>query len=201
MGDSAGGNLAAVSTLVGIDRQMAFAKDLQSVGLVYAATCIGCPNVSKIKHKKVIDNDKMTWFTMMYLRSPIDAFDWRASPMFAPQALLAKMPHTYSVLMHRDPLYDEAFAFHKRVLRAKKQTHKNGDGDSNATAEVEVGVFAGFHGLYGTNVAPSGDESVAWLVSKLKAHTDRHAREWETRHTTQTCDVSGGDRCPATTES
>jgi acetyl esterase len=113
-GDSAGGNLAAVVSLLARD---AGGPDIAYQLLIYPATDMRFAHASITRNgegylltKKAID-----YFTAQYLASDADRLDWRASPMLANS--LAKLPPAYVITAGYDPLVDEGRAYAERLAR------------------------------------------------------------------------------------
>jgi acetyl esterase len=113
-GDSAGGNLAAVTSLLARDRGgPALAYQL----LLYPPLdCAG----SHASHRRfgegyLLTQATMRWFAAQYLRGPEDAANWCASPLQA--ADLAGLPPAFVLSAGFDPLRDEAIAYARRLRR------------------------------------------------------------------------------------
>jgi acetyl esterase len=111
-GDSAGGNLAAVVSLLARDRG---APSLRAQLLLYPAVDFAMSHAS---HQRFADGHLLTlatmrWFAEAYLRGPQDAADWRASPMRA--ANFAGLPRAYVLTVGYDPLCDEGTAYAHRL--------------------------------------------------------------------------------------
>jgi acetyl esterase/lipase len=58
---------------------------------------------------------RMLWFRDNYLPNKEDYTKWDASPYFAPEALLAKVPKTWIAVCELDILRDEGIAFGKKL--------------------------------------------------------------------------------------
>ena len=112
-GDSAGGNLAAVVSLMARD---AGAPAIAYQVLLYPVTDIGTQTGS---YRQFVDGylltrDGMLWFFDHYLASKDQAADWRASPLRA--SSFAGLPPALVVTAGFDPLRDEGEAY-ARALR------------------------------------------------------------------------------------
>jgi acetyl esterase len=113
-GDSAGGNLAAVVSLVARDRGLRLCHQL----LIYPATDAGMthPSIARCAEGYLLTRATMAWFYRQYLAAPEDAGDWRASPLLAPN--LAGVAPAYVLTAGYDPLGDEGDAYAKRLAEA-----------------------------------------------------------------------------------
>jgi acetyl esterase len=113
-GDSAGGNLAAVTCLLARD---AGGPSIAFQLLVYPATD------QRLGHPSMVDNgrgylltaDGIRWFVAHYLGDH-DRGDWRASPLLAPD--LSGLPPALVVTAELDPLRDEGEAYAARLREA-----------------------------------------------------------------------------------
>jgi acetyl esterase len=124
-GDSAGGNIAAVVSLMARDRQgpqPAFQL------LIYPATDLGGSFPSHQSHGQgyLLTRPMMDWFRAQYLTSEADIADWRASPLKA--ASLAGLPPAYVCTAGFDPLRDEGKAYADRLqAEGTPVTYRNFD--------------------------------------------------------------------------
>ncbi|MDX2156698.1 MAG: alpha/beta hydrolase [Hyphomicrobiaceae bacterium] len=153
-GDSAGGNLAAATSLAlaaGGDVKFRFQV------LVYPVTDLTC---SEASYKDLgtgypLTADRMRVYIKYYLRNPEEARDPRASPLLARS--LAGQPPALVVLAGLDPLVDEGAAYARRLREAG--------------IEVEVHEVPDFpHGFLGwTGEAQAARDSVALIGRRLKA--------------------------------
>ena len=109
-GDSAGGNLAAVLSLMSRDRDL---PRLAFQLLVYPATDMTMTLPSS-RHVDVgiVTSKTMKWFIDHYLRGAPDRTDWRASPLRA--ADLAGTAPALVLTCTHDPLLDEGLAYARR---------------------------------------------------------------------------------------
>jgi acetyl esterase/lipase len=111
-GDSAGGNLTAVISLLARDRG---GPHLRSQVLLYPALDFG---MNRASHHRFAEGHLLTlatmrWFADAYLCGPQDAADWRASPLRAPD--LSGLPRAYVLTAGYDPLCDEGTAYARRL--------------------------------------------------------------------------------------
>jgi acetyl esterase len=111
-GDSAGGNLAAVVSLLARDRG---APRLRYQILAYPAVeaSMAHPSIARFAEGFLLTRATMQWFYDCYLRSPADVEDWRASPLRA--ADLSGVPPALILTAGFDPLCDEGEAYARRL--------------------------------------------------------------------------------------
>jgi acetyl esterase len=131
-GDSAGGNLAAVTAQLARAAGPALAFQL----LVYPVTDHEFTSRSMEDNAEgyFLTRDDMRWFYGHYLRSDADADDPRVSPLRAPD--LRGLPPAFVLTAEFDPLRDQGVAY-ADALRA-------------AGNEVESKTYDGlFHGFFG----------------------------------------------------
>jgi acetyl esterase len=111
-GDSAGGNLAAVTALAAARGQLpAFAYQL----LFYPVTDVGeeSAGYARVAEGVPLTGATMRWFRQAYLSDPAHGRDWRASPLRADT--LAGTPPAFVITMHHDPLAEEGIAYARRL--------------------------------------------------------------------------------------
>lgn len=113
-GDSAGGNLAAVVSLLARD---AGGPALCFQLLVYPATDQrwGYASYERNAEGYLLTRQAMDYFRASYLPRKDDWSDWRASPLLAPS--LAGLPPAYLLTAAFDPLVDEGRAYAERLKR------------------------------------------------------------------------------------
>jgi acetyl esterase len=111
-GDSAGGNLAAVVTLLARDRG---APPLRFQLLLYPALDFAGRHESHSRFAEgyLLTRTTMRWFSENYLRGPEDVANWHASPLQA--AGLAGLPSAFVLTAGFDPLGDEGMAYAGRL--------------------------------------------------------------------------------------
>ncbi|GIU84886.1 MAG: acetylhydrolase [Acidimicrobiales bacterium] len=114
-GDSAGGNLAAVCSLLARDRGD---PPLRFQLLVYPVTVLGDRFPSRTEYARgcILTREHMRFFEQCYLQGHRPAADWRASPLDAPD--LSGLPETHLVLAELDPLRDEGRAYAEALAAA-----------------------------------------------------------------------------------
>lgn len=108
-GDSAGGNLAAVVSLLA--RDVEDAPKIAYQLLIYPATDMHMTTEShrKFAEGHLLTRATMDWCQEHYLGSPADRDDWRASPLRAEK--LSGLPPAYVLIAGNDPLRDEGEAY------------------------------------------------------------------------------------------
>jgi acetyl esterase len=132
-GDSAGGNLAAVVSLLARD---AGGPDLVFQLLVYPVTDHEFESASMVENATgyYLERVSMRWFCHEYLNDESDGADWRFSPVRAPD--LTRLPPAFVLTAEFDPLRDQGERY-ARELEA-------------AGTAVELRRYDGvFHGFFG----------------------------------------------------
>ncbi|MDW8470228.1 MAG: alpha/beta hydrolase [Burkholderiales bacterium] len=111
-GDSAGGNLAAVTALAARD---AGAPNLVLQLLIYPATDqrMGHASIERNGEGYLLTKAAMRYFRGHYLPRESDWLDWRASPLLAPR--LAGVAPAFVLTAGYDPLLDEGRAYAERL--------------------------------------------------------------------------------------
>ena len=111
-GDSAGGNLAAVTALAARDAGPKLAGQL----LIYPATdfAMDTPSHREPETSILLTHSVVRWFCNHYLGGA-DINDWRASPA---RAKLAGLPPAYVLVAGADPLRDEGNEYAERLKAA-----------------------------------------------------------------------------------
>ncbi len=111
-GDSAGGNLAAVVSLMARDRGF---PALACQMLLYPVTDHDFTRSSYVEHAqgRFLTRAAMIWFFEQYLESPADVTNPYVSPLHA--ADLSRLPPAIVLSAEFDPLCDEAIAYGNRL--------------------------------------------------------------------------------------
>lgn len=111
-GDSAGGNLAAVVSLMARD---AGGPSVSFQLLIYPGTDqrMGHPSIDSNGVGYLLEKKSMVYFRGHYLPRGEDKLDWRASPLLAKR--LAGLPPAYLITAGFDPLRDEGKAYADRL--------------------------------------------------------------------------------------
>jgi len=112
-GDSAGGNLAAVSAISARDAGIVLVGQL----LIYPAVDWVTPYQSRMDYSEgfLLTEEAIDWFGRNY----IDAgqhHDWRASPIFAPD--LSRLAPALVICGECDPLLDESRAYSEKLRQS-----------------------------------------------------------------------------------
>ncbi|TIW31357.1 MAG: alpha/beta hydrolase, partial [Mesorhizobium sp.] len=110
-GDSAGGNLAAVLSLLARDDGIPLAAQL----LLYPNTDASqtADSYRRFAEGFGLTASTMAWFRNHYVRDPSDIGDWRVSPLKA--AILAGVAPAFVAIAGHDILADEGEAYAKRL--------------------------------------------------------------------------------------
>ena len=115
-GDSAGGNLAAVMTLMARDAGgPAFSSPISFQLLIYPGTDqqMGHPSIDSNGEGYLLTKKSMLYFRGYYLPKKEDWLDWRASPLLAKS--LARLPPAFVMTAGFDPLRDEGRAYSEKL--------------------------------------------------------------------------------------
>jgi len=116
LGDSAGGNLAAVMALLARDRQ---GPAIAFQGLIYPTTAAEpglYPSCEKFGTGYVLTSRSMRYFTDLYFGPAGRAPDFRGAPLLAEH--LADLPPALVQVAGYDPLRDEGMAYAERMMAA-----------------------------------------------------------------------------------
>lgn len=159
-GDSAGGNLAAVTA---IDAKSRNAPPLAGEILFYPVTDLSSehPSYATASPTLPLTSSAMRWFRSHYLRPRNDGSDWRASPLRAEN--LEGLPPTYVLTVEHDPLRDEGIAYARKLaMSGVEVTHTH--------------LSNQFHGFLSlAAILSDGPATIAmvaaWARSILKRHT------------------------------
>ncbi len=114
-GDSAGGNLAAVVSLMARGHGT---PRLRCQVLLYPAVDCGMvhPSHERFAEGYLLTRPTMRWFYDHYLRNSADVEDWRASPLRAPD--LSGVAPAFVLTAGNDVLCDEGEAYARRLQQA-----------------------------------------------------------------------------------
>jgi len=113
-GDSAGGNLAAVMTLLAKNNR---GPEIAGQVLIYPVTDLAFNTASYKEFGKGfgLDNDLMIWFRAHYIKGEEDRKNIYASPLLAHD--LSDLPPALVLTAENDVLRDEGFAYAKRLQK------------------------------------------------------------------------------------
>ena len=154
-GDSAGGNLAAAVALAEV-------VPLKFQMLIYPAVDMRMesPSINENANAPILTQAVMAWFVAHYLSSDADRANIMASPMFASDELLKKMPPAIVITAQYDPLRDEGEAYGKRLV-------ENG---VSTTITRYNGAFHGFFNMI--TILDDAQSAHAQASSLLKKYLD-----------------------------
>jgi acetyl esterase len=150
-GDSAGGNLAAVTAIAARDAGIA----LQGQVLIYPATdfSVARPSHDDYAEGFLLTRESIAWFSGNYLPEA-SRRDWRASPILA--ADLTRLPPAIVIVGDCDPLRDESRDYAEKLRRAGNE----------ATFHLYPGMIHGFFTMGGTIAA--ADRAIAQAAALLR---------------------------------
>ena len=114
-GDSAGGNLAAVLSILARDQGF---PPIALQLLIYPCTA---PEPETASHHKfaegyVLSRNSIVWFYKHYLRAQRDANDFRFAPLQTDD--LSRLPPAFVLVAGYDPLRDEGVEYSRRLIEA-----------------------------------------------------------------------------------
>lgn len=117
-GDSVGGSLATILALLAAREpaRMPLAPLLQI--LIYPVTDAAGDYPSRLEHGsgRLLETASLEWFYHHYETTPADRYDWRFSPLRAPD--LCGVAPALLLLAAHDPLLDEGLAYSQRLRSA-----------------------------------------------------------------------------------
>jgi acetyl esterase/lipase len=118
-GDSAGGNLAAVTALNARD---AGGPKIVFQLLIYPTTTLqhNTPSTAALAEGHILTFAVMKYFRAAYLNGPEDQTDWRASPLLARDH--SRLPPALIITAGYDPIRDEGKAYADKLKAADVQT-------------------------------------------------------------------------------
>ncbi len=150
-GDSAGGNLAAVSALLARDAGIELAAQV----LIYPATDWVTTYASRRDYAEgfLLTEESIAWFGGNYIDAR-DHRDWRASPILAPD--LSRLPPAIVICGECDPLLGESRAYAEKLRAAGNE----------ASFHLYPGMIHGFFTMGG--VIAAADKAVAQSAAHLR---------------------------------
>lgn len=155
IGDSAGGNLAAVVSQLARDAGI----KLKCQVLTYPAVdaTLGSPSIKENATAPILGEKEMAWFYDHYLTgAKVGARDPIVSPIYA--SSLANLPPAFVSTAEFDPLRDEGEDYANKLKAAGVPVE----------CKRYVGVFHGF--LLMSKVIPEGRQLIADQLAFLKSH-------------------------------
>lgn len=144
-GDSAGGNLAAVSALLAREQGLALALQL----LFYPVTDLHhhLPSHTLYGSGYRLGHANLLWYREQYLADARQMDDWRASPLRA--ADLGGLPPAFVITAGFDPLCDEGRRYAERLHEAGiSVTHECFRGMIHGFMLMNAHLAAGHHALH-----------------------------------------------------
>ena len=113
-GDSAGGNLAAVVSILSKENKINLKKQV----LIYPAVGFDVVSRSVTEYAEgfFLSRSDIEWFGSQYLRNPADALDYRFSPILYPD--LSGLAPALIITAEYDPLRDQGESYANRLLQA-----------------------------------------------------------------------------------
>jgi acetyl esterase len=140
-GDSAGGNLAAVASLIARDRG---APPIAFQLLIYPVVDLDYDRASYRENAAYgINAQRLQWYAGQYLADPQAACDWRVAPLLA--SGFRGLPRTHILAAQFDALRDSNIEFARRLH----------DAGVDVTLEIEQGVNHGYLNIPITRAADS----------------------------------------------
>jgi len=154
-GDSAGGSLAAVVSILARDSQII---NIQFQLLIYPATAPHADHESQLKFAKgyFLERPTILWFHECYIRDDSDRLDFRYAPLITKD--LSRLPPAFVIVADHDPLRDEGVAYANRLKEHGVEV----------TLEEYQGMFHPFLSLAG--VLDQGKQAIADCADKLRTH-------------------------------
>ncbi|MCB0755107.1 MAG: alpha/beta hydrolase, partial [Flavobacteriales bacterium] len=118
MGDSAGGNLATVTSILSRDEN---GPKIAKQVLIYPAADarLNHPSIDKFKDGYLLTKDMMHWFVDHYAKTPEDKLNPLMSPLLTED--LSNLPSAFVSTSDHDPLKDEGEAYYAKLLAAGNQ--------------------------------------------------------------------------------
>lgn len=152
-GDSAGGNLAAVVSLMA--REKGFPQLAYQV-LIYPVTDHNYETASYRENGTdyFLTTAMMEWFWNHYINSEADGKDWRASPLQVADA--SNLPPAFVITAEFDPLRDEGEAYARKLAEA----------GNIVTVKRYLGQIHGFCTLLGA--MPAGRQALEEAAAQLR---------------------------------
>jgi acetyl esterase len=150
-GDSAGGNLAAVVTLMA---RTVGTPTLAFQLLIYPVTDY-MPDTESMRRAtdpRFLTARAMAWYWGHYLEDPADATSLRVSPLRAPR--FDRLPPAHVIVAELDPLHDEGIAYAERL--------------ASAGVPVEVARYSrAVHGFVGMPIR-TADEALSRAAASMR---------------------------------
>ena len=157
-GDSAGGNLAAVVSLLARDHKT---LNIAYQVLIYPATASHADYESQLKFAKgyFLERPTILWFHECYLRNDDDRLDFRYAPLRAKDH--SGLPPALVIVADHDPLRDEGVAYATCLRNSGVDT----------TLKEYQGMIHPFLSLAG--VLDQGQQAITYVAIQLKERLSR----------------------------
>ncbi|KAL0480465.1 carboxylesterase NlhH [Acrasis kona] len=153
-GDSAGGNLAAVTAILARDRSIAVKYQV----LVYPVCDLHLRSSSydTLGEEYLLTRDSMQYYVDKYLDNLDQRDDWRASPILAQD--MSNLPSALVITAGLDPLCEEGIKYANKL--------------KEANVNVKIKEFSGqIHGFLAMGGAiPEALEAISDIVKGIKQH-------------------------------
>ncbi|KAF8056307.1 alpha/beta hydrolase fold-domain-containing protein [Lyophyllum atratum] len=115
-GSSSGGNLAAILALKAAERSPPIPLVFQLLVVPVTDNTASVDNLwAENQHTPWLGPDRMNWFKDNYLPNKEDWTKWDASPFFAPDDLVAKVPKAWIAVAELDILKEEGVVYGKKL--------------------------------------------------------------------------------------
>lgn len=152
-GDSAGGNLAAVVSIMARDKGY---PELAYQVLIYPVTDhnFETPSYRENGTDYFLTTTMMQWFWNHYINGDADGSDWRASPVRVADA--SNLPPAFVITAEYDPLRDEGEAYAQKLAAA----------GNIVTVKRYLGQIHGFCTLLGA--MPAGRQALEEAAAQLR---------------------------------
>ncbi|THH19553.1 hypothetical protein EW146_g1635 [Bondarzewia mesenterica] len=122
-GESAGGNLAAIVSLKAASLDSPIPLKFQLLAVPVTDNTATVSTIWKVNaNAPWLTPDRMLWYRKMYLPNEEDCAKWDASPIYAPQDLLARTPKAWVGLAELDLLRPEGEAYGEMLRKAGVET-------------------------------------------------------------------------------
>ncbi|WP_048816640.1 alpha/beta hydrolase [Caldisphaera lagunensis] len=155
-GDSAGGNLSAVSSILARDEGI----KLKASVLIYPTVGYDATSKSMREYSNIfLTREAMNFFGLMYLKSPTDIYDIRFSPILAESH--KNLPPTLIITAEYDPLRDQGETYASILNRSGVETIQIRFG----------GVTHGFINLLG--IVPSAEVTLQTISSFIRSKLNK----------------------------
>lgn len=115
-GDSAGGNMAAVVSMMARDKK---GPDISAQVLIYPSTSfnVNTKSFKEFENGFGLNKDLAIWFSNHYIKDDKDKIEKYAAPLIAED--LSNLPQALVIVAENDVLRDDGLAYAKRLKEAK----------------------------------------------------------------------------------